>query len=102
MRKTRWKKDNAETQRARRLTQRKRDAPSTDSPQSSRRAQRGWRQRLTSGGMPPRVSRSCVRDAPPHTPVFCKKSLDLLDCKGFDFFYSGKEAATICRERSYV
>ena len=54
------------------------------------------------GGMPPRVSRSCVRDAPPHTPAFCKKSLDLLDCKGFDFFESAKEAATICRERSYA
>jgi hypothetical protein len=40
------------------------------------------------GGMPPRV--------------FCKKSLDLLDCKGFDFFESAKEAATVCRERSYV
>ncbi len=34
--------------------------------------------------------------------VFCKKSLDLLDCKGFDFFGGAKESATICRERSYV
>ena len=34
--------------------------------------------------------------------MFCKKRLDLLDCKGFDFFESAKEAATICRERSYV
>ena len=41
--------------------------------------------------------------------VFCKKSLDLLDCKGFDFFGSApfeaqgkKESARVCRERSYV
>jgi hypothetical protein len=54
------------------------------------------------------VSRASIRDAHP-TPAFCKKSLDLLDCKGFDFFESApfeaqgkKEAATICRERSYV
>src|SRR5216684_2325431 len=25
------------------------------------------------------------------TPVFCKKRLDLLDCKGVDFFEEGKE-----------
>jgi hypothetical protein len=41
--------------------------------------------------------------------VFCKKSLDLLDCKGFDFFEGApfeaqgkKEPARVCRERSYV
>ncbi len=44
---------------------------------------------------PPRVSRSCVRDAPPHTPAFCKKSLDFIDCKGVDFFGDDKEAARI-------
>jgi hypothetical protein len=31
----------------------------------------------------------------PHTPVFCRKSLDLLDCKGVEFFVSDKEFATV-------
>ena len=60
--------------------------------------QRALRQRR---GMPPRVSRTSIRDAHP-TPAFCKKSLDLLDCKGFDFFGGAKESARVCRERSYV
>ena len=41
--------------------------------------------------------------------VFCTKSSDLLDCKGFDFFEGApfeaqgkKEPARVCRERSYV
>jgi len=43
---------------------------------------------------PTPVSRSCVRDALPHTPVFWKKRLDLLDSKGVDFFGDDKEAAS--------
>jgi hypothetical protein len=31
----------------------------------------------------------------PHTPVFCKKSPDLLDSKGVDFFENDKEAARV-------
>ena len=31
----------------------------------------------------------------PPTPVFCQKSLDLLDYKGVDFFERGKEAASL-------
>jgi hypothetical protein len=39
-------------------------------------------------------------DTPPR--VFSEKRLDLLDCKGFDFFESAKEPARPCSERSYV
>jgi len=50
-----------------------------------------------------RVSRSCVRDAPPHTPAFWEKrpskkpagKLDLLDSKGVDFFGSDNESAIV-------
>src|SRR5579859_3555981 len=32
------------------------------------------------------------------TPVFCQKGLDLLDCKGLDFFQSDKEFAIVCQQ----
>ena len=38
---------------------------------------------------------------PPPTRVFCRKSVDLLDCKGVDFFESDKESATVCEQRSW-
>ena len=38
----------------------------------------------------------------PPPRVFCKKKLDLPDCKGVDFFGSAKESAIVCRERIYV
>jgi hypothetical protein len=46
---------------------------------------RGWNLLILNGGF---------AEAPP-TRVFCKKSLDLLDCKGVEFFESDKELATV-------
>jgi hypothetical protein len=40
---------------------------------------------------PPRVSRSCVRDAPPPTPAFWQKSLEVIENKGRRAEKEGKE-----------
>ena len=40
------------------------------------------------------------RDTPP--PVFCKKSLDLLDNKGVDFFLGDKEFVIYREAKTYV
>ena len=37
----------------------------------------------------------------PPPRVFCQKSSDFLDYKGFGFFASAKEFATVSRERIY-
>jgi len=36
----------------------------------------------------------------PPPPVFCRKSLDLLDSKGVDFFGSDKEFVTVSNDES--
>ena len=41
----------------------------------------------------PGVSRTSIRDAHPTPRVFWKKRLDLVDCKGVEFFGGVKETA---------
>ena len=56
--------------------------------------------RVSAGAPPPRVSRKGIRDTPPR--VFWKKRLDLLDCKGVDFFESAPFEAEGKKESAIV
>ena len=46
-------------------------------------------------GLPPRPSGADTEEPSWEMPVFCQKSLDLLDYKGVDFFGSAEEFVTV-------
>jgi len=55
----------------------------------------GEKEETEEAGDDDEASKGEMRAGTPHPRVFCKKSVDLLDSKGLDFFHNDKEFATV-------